>query len=132
MKYGYTHNTDEYYILNKYNWILKKKYDDIDDDKRITVHRKMVYFYSKYVLPKDLIMLHIDSELEIAYAIKKSFNYLNKQATNETIESYLNSFLDDLRVYNIPEFNNVIYSFTKWKQEIINSFDIVDGRRVSN
>lgn len=54
------------------------------------------------------------------------------EATSETIESYLDSFLNDLRIYNIPEFNNIIYSYTKWKIEIMNSFDIVDGRRISN
>lgn len=131
---SYAHHTNEYYLLKKYNWLLKKKYDDIDNDKRITVHKKMAFFYSKHVIPRDLInvMLHIDSELEIAYTLKESFNDLNKAATSETIESYLDSFLNDLRIYNLPEFNNVITSFTKWRQEIINSFDIVDDKRVSN
>ena len=131
---SYPHNSDEYYLLKKFNWILKKKYDDIDNDKRITVYRKMPCFYSKYVIPRDLInvMLHIDAELEIAYTLKETFNDLNKEATSETIESYLDAFINDLRIFNISEFNTVIYSFTKWKQEIINSFDMVDGRRISN
>lgn len=77
-------------------------------------------------------MWHIDAELEIAHTLKETFNDLNKETTSDTIESYLDSFLNDLRIYNIPEVNNAIYSSTKWKIEIMNSFDIVDGRRISN
>ncbi|NCF00075.1 hypothetical protein D1151_13365 [Emergencia sp. 1XD21-10] len=44
----------------------------------------------------------------------------------------MDCLLEDLYTFNIPEFNTIGRSIKKWRQEIINSFDTYDGRRISN
>ena len=76
--------------------------------------------------------MNCDCELEIAYALKEAYNDINKRCNSETIEVALNRFIEDMIIFNIEEFNSVVSTFKNWKQEIINSFDIIDHRRISN
>lgn len=131
---AYNTNSDEYYLLKKFAWLLNMKYDEIDFNRRIHIHKNIYYFHSKNVLVTDVLnlLLSFDSELEIAYTLKEDYNDMNKSCPSESIESALNRFIDDLIVFNIDEFKTVSSTLKNWKQEIINSFDIVDNRRISN
>ncbi|WP_102266732.1 ISL3 family transposase [Massilicoli timonensis] len=130
----YDVDSDEYYLLKKFSWLLNMKYDDIDLHRRIHIHKNISYFFSKDVLAIDILnfLLNCDCELEIAYALKEAYNDINKRCNSETIEVALNRFIEDMIIFNIEEFNSVVSTFKNWKQEIINSFDIIDHRRISN
>lgn len=130
----YDTDSNEYYLLNKYNWLLNMKYDDVDSNRRIHIYKDILYFHSTNVLALDILntLLSFDSELEIAYTLKEEYNDINKKCNSESIENALDRFIEDLIVFNIDEFKTVVSSFKKWRQEIINSFDTVDNRRISN
>lgn len=131
---GYDKDSDEYYLLKKFSWLLNIKYDDIEFDRRIHIHKNISYFFSKDVPVSDILnlLLSFNSELEISYTLKEVFNDINKHCTSETIEASLDKFIEDLIIFNIEEFNSVVSTLKNWKQEIINSFDLFDNRRISN
>lgn len=64
--------------------------------------------------------------------LKDTYLQLNKRSTFENAAEKLDCFLEDLYTFNIPEFNSIGRTIKKWRQEIINSFDTYDGRRISN
>lgn len=130
----YDTDSDEYYLLKKYHWLLNMKYDDIDSNHRIRIYKDVYFFHSKNVLALDILntLLNLDSELEIAYTLKEEYNDINKKCDSKTIGNALDKFIENLIIFNIEEFKTVTSSFKKWKQEIMNSFDIVDNRRISN
>ncbi len=91
-------------------------------------------FKTKYQHATSLLntMLSLNPELEIAYMLKDTYLQLNKRSTFENAAEKLDCFLEDLYTFNIPEFNSIGRTIKKWRQEIINSFDTYDGRRISN
>lgn len=127
-------NSDEYYLLKKYSWIIIKQYRKIDYSRRIKVNRNTSYFWYQNVDPRDLIsaLLSIDPELEIAYMLKEEYMEMNATCTVKTISTRIERYIQDLFLYNIPEFRPIAKTLSKWKEEIINSFNKVDGRRISN
>lgn len=130
----YDTGCDEYYLLKKFAWLLNMKYDDIDSNRRIHINKSLYYFHNKNILVLNILntLLNFDNELEIAYTLKEEFNDINKQCNSETIETSLDKFIEELIIFNIEEFKTVVSTLKKWKQEIINSFDMVDNRRISN
>lgn len=109
----YDVDSDEYYLLKKFSWLLNMKYDDIDLHRRIHIHKNISYFFSKDVLAIDILnfLLNCDCELEIAYTLKEAYNDINKRCNSETIEVALNRFIEDMIIFNIEEFNSVVSTF---------------------
>ena len=90
--------------------------------------------YTNEIEPQALIlaMLEISPELEAAYALKEDLRKIYKNATADNAGNLLNGFYDDIRLIGIPEFINCMTTMKKWNDEIINSFDAMYGRRISN
>lgn len=78
------------------------------------------------------LILSLDTELEIAYLLKYEYEQINIKCTDKKIETSLEKYIEDLTIFNLHEFETVKKVLKNWKQEIINSFDAVDGRRISN
>lgn len=130
----YPASSDEYYLLKKFHWLLNKDYADIPPWKTVTVYRNVSFLHTKYQHATSLLntMLSLNPELEIGYMLKDTYLQLNKRDTSENVAEKLDCFLEDLYTLNIPEFNSIGKTIKKWHQEIINSFDTYDGRRISN
>ena len=64
--------------------------------------------------------------------LKEDYLTLNHERTIENVEVALDNYIENLELYDIPEFRSVKRSLKNWRQEIINSFNRVDGRRISN
>ena len=88
----------------------------------------------KHILARELVnlMLEFDPELEVAYMLKEDYLDINRDSTEDDIEGRLDHYIKDLKTFIVPEFKTVAGSLSKWHNEIINSFDRVDGRRISN
>lgn len=130
----YAKDSDEYYLLKKYNNILRVGYDKIDKDKDIYLTKDTSYRHKGPIQTRYLIgiMLEISPELELSYIIKEGYAEINRTSTPENIESRLDDFLEFLLDADIPEFNAVRKTLKSWKPEIINSFNRHNGRRISN
>ena len=64
--------------------------------------------------------------------LKEYYLDINRTAPADNIESRLDHYISDLKTFDIPEFRTAAGSLSKWHDEIVNSFDKVDGRRISN
>lgn len=117
-----------YYMLKKFHYFFVKNYEDIYDGY-IKI-QKMKTKWKKDEILKYL--LSIDNDLKYAYLLKEKYREFNLTAKFETCESelislineFLNSHLEEYRI-----FGGMLYH---WKEEIINSFKRIDGRRLSN
>ena len=117
-----------------YYWLLKKFWKFLlmnikDHSKTITVTRS-----GMTMLPDQLIkhMLSVDHELKAAYDLKEAYREFNSSATTKDADERLDALILAFKNSKIKEYNPFITILQNWHQEIINSFNIYDGRRISN
>ena len=97
--------------------------------------RKYYYcFNSQYVTPRVMIdkMLSWSFELNAAYSMKEEYAYINATSTPENAEHRIDNFIAELFIYDVRELTRIARMLRHWKTEIINSFDRVNGQRISN
>lgn len=131
---SFDRKSDEYYLMKKYMWLLNKSYREIPYDRRLYVPKYISDIGRKHIHARELVnmMLEFDPELEVAYMLKEDYLDINRNATEDDIDGRLDHYIKDLNTFSVPEFRTVAGSLSKWHNEIINSFDRVDGRRISN
>lgn len=131
---SFDRKSEEYYLLKKYTWLLNKAYREIPSNQKLYVPKYIPDIGRKHILARELVnlMLEFDPELEVAYMLKEDYLDINRDATEDDIEGRLDHYIKDLKIFSVPEFRTVAGSLSKWHNEIINSFDRVDGRRISN
>lgn len=131
---SFDRKSDEYYLMKKYMWLLNKSYREIPYDRRLHVPKYISDIGRKHIHARELVnmMLEFDPELEVAYMLKEDYLDINRNATEDDIDGRLDHYIKDLNTFSVPEFRTVAGSLSKWHNEIINSFDRVDGRRISN
>ena len=125
---GYSKGSEEYYLLKKWNDLLYN--DQKSYGEKMKIKGLGNRWYNKYQLQQKIINIHPD--LKIAqefYILYKR----NNQVTNiEGAEAMINSFINQKDIVQVKEFLPIIQMLINWKEYIINSFNIVDGRRISN
>ena len=69
-------SSEEYRLLKRYHWLLKKSRENIDFERIIDLKRYYNIIGSRFVSPEALInrLLSIDPELEIAYSLKCEYS----------------------------------------------------------
>ncbi|MCI6014380.1 MAG: ISL3 family transposase [Coprobacillus sp.] len=122
------------YDQSGYYWLLKKYWKYLlmnikDHSKPITVNRT-----GMTMLPDQLIehMLSVDNELKIAYNLKEAYREFNLSATIKDAEERLDILILAFKNSKIREYKSFVTILQNWHQEIINSFNVFDGRRISN
>lgn len=130
----YDRNSEEYRLLKRYAWVLNKNSSDLDRENYMDLRRYYATLGTRYIRQHVLVsqLIADDPELEVAYMLKNEYSEINQTATAENISRRLDAYIDDLKVYNIKEFRSVRRTLIKWHDEIINSFDKLDERRLSN
>ena len=117
-----------YYMLKKYHYFFKMNFDNIPEKEMpiYKIHSK----WDKYEILKYL--LSIDSNLKIAYYLKckyQEFNYtMNYYNCDDELDSLIDEFLNN-KYSQFQEFGRLLLH---WKEEIKNSFTVIDNRRLSN
>lgn len=124
---GYKSNTVEYYLLKNFNWLLLEK--EVREGKR--KFNKRLNQYMNYPQLLDRI-LTISPELKEAYQLKDRYLLFNSCSDFNNAEKDFNEIISLIRKTHIPEMKIIYKMLNHWKEEIINSFIIVDGRRLSN
>jgi transposase len=77
-------------------------------------------------------MLELDDDLKTAYELKEDYRNFNFLVTKENAEAWLSDLLIKFENSNIQEFKPFIKTIKNWKTEIINSFNRINGFRISN
>ena len=77
-------------------------------------------------------MLELDDGLKTAYELKEEYRNFNSLATIDNAEAWLSELLIKFENSNIVEFKPFINTIKNWQTEIINSFNRINGFRISN
>lgn len=126
--------TKEYYLLKKFNWLIFKRADALDSDKKplFDVNRerrmntklqRMLNFYDIRTLIEG-----IHPDLEAAWRLKDEVIDFYDENTVETAEKALDELIRKFFRSGIPEMVEYGKTLRNWKQEIINSFIVVSFR----
>ena len=120
---------------NGYYWLLKTfHYYFTQDFNNIKYTRKTNSHYS-YLWTKDDVLaklLSIDEHLKEAYELKEDYREFNLCGTHEEAPAKLDDFIEKFKKAHYSEFREFGSMLERWKPYIINSFLIVDGKRLSN
>lgn len=131
-KYG--KDTLHYKLLKyRYRCLLKNR-GELDFD---TLHKEQILGYS--ITERDLtdLILNLSQTLKSAYRLKEDYSKFN-QCIPESIpikeenEKELNKIIKSMLESNIAEMQECAKTLNSWKEEILNSFVCIHGRRLSN
>ena len=126
--------SEEYQLLKRFNWVLIKNSSKLDLNEIIDLHKYYYSFDSQYVTVKVMIekMLSWSFELNAAYSMKEEYAYINSHSNPENAEYRVDNFIAELFLYDVRELTRIARTLRHWKKEIVNSFDRVNGQRISN
>lgn len=124
--------SDNYYLLKKFRWLLMLNgySPKLDVNRERKYNKKLNRFYNYYELLN--LILDIDDTLTEAYTLKESYLYFNSHTTYENANEELNEIIIEFAESSIDLFRNFTGTLVNWHDEIINSFIIRDGKRISN
>lgn len=129
-KYSENKKSDEYYLLKHKNDLLFRDSLTIDDEKAArNNHFRMRYTEGQLL---DLI-LKIDPKLKNAYDLKELYCiFCESNVDMEFRRDLLETVITEFRLSEVTEMIDISYTLSNWKEEIINSFNTYDNRRISN
>ena len=122
-----------YYVFKKFNWLLFTK-----DDKVLDVNRKKQWNnrLQKYLNYYDLltIMLTSDPDMNETYNLYYRFQLFYKLKNEHEAKKQINDLITLFQASNIEVMNTFSKTLIQWKQEIINSFIIIERtkKRINN
>ena len=124
---GFKKDSVEYYLLKNFKWLLLEK--EVRENKR--KFNRRLNRYVNYPQLLDLI-LKISPELNEAYLIKDRYLLFNSCCDFHNAEKDLNDILYFISKSKIPEMIAIYKMLNNWTEEILNSFIVINGRRLSN
>lgn len=121
-----------YYLLKKFHWLLFKtdeKFNDPTHSRRY--NHKLKGRYNYYEL--KAMIINISPQLLEAYNIQHKLR-LFYQSNYEKAKVNINPLIEIFKNSNIPEMNSFGNTLINWKNEIVNSFIVVEstGKTISN
>lgn len=125
---GYQKGSEEYYLLKKWNDLLFSDQSPWGEKMKIKGLRNG--WYNKYQIQQKILNIHRD--LRTAQEFYILYKRQNQVTNIEGAESMINGFINNQEIIKVEEFITIIKMLINWKPYIINSFNIVDGRRISN
>lgn len=115
------------YLLVKFKHIFEhNKY--LDNEAR---YNKKLARYVNYRDIRDILFDRFP-ELKIAYELKEYYINLNTKETLQTIPKALDEAIQLFESSGIDEFDEFHKLLVNWHDEIINSFTLINGRRINN
>lgn len=132
-KYSHDKTSLKYRLLkNKYKLLLKNA-EDLDDE---TYRKDNILGYTTTQSGIVHQMILLDDEINKAYKLKelyRAFDSITKEEINDyDMEKELDSIIKQFENSTIEEMMEVAETLKNWKQEILNSFVWIKGRRISN
>lgn len=125
----YSTGDDEYYLLKKFNYLLLRNYNDLKYFEPKFNHRLCQYLNNHSTIN---LILKIDPILELAHTIKERYRRFNTDLTSNDKENELDEIILECKCSRTKEIIEVGKMLFNWKKEILNSFILYNGQRVSN
>lgn len=126
--------TESYYLLKKFNWLIFKRNDALDSDKKplfdVNRERRMNNKLQRMLNYYDIrnLIEAIHPDLKAAWRLKDEVVDFYDNNTYDTAEEALNNLIQRFFQSGIPEMIQYGKTLRNWKKEIINSFIIVGNR----
>lgn len=123
------------YEKSSYYWLLKKYWKFLLMD--ISNIKDGYFKVSKSGMTMDKhqiihTMINVDSELKLAYELKEAYREFNLTSDTTNAEERLLELIFKFQKSKIPEYVETWKMLVNWQTEIINSFNIYNGKRISN
>jgi len=129
-KYEHLKNrNDNYYWLYKKYWKKLFKASDKLDYTKFQVNRSGLLLEEHQIVD---YMLKIDKDLKAAYELLNEYRAFNSSVTIYNAEEILNELINKFHGSPIDEYYKAYKMLKKWKKEIINSLNRVNGLIISN
>lgn len=125
---SYDPDSQEYYLLNKFRFLLLDRSIGLDNKPRFN---KKFGRYLNYRQLLELI-LSVDEELRKAYELKEEYVIFNAEFSYEEAKDSIDVLIGDFIKADIREYGEFITLLKNWKEEIVNSFIRIDGVRINN
>lgn len=116
-----------YYVLKKFNWLLFSTNSKIFDDNNEKKFNHRLNFYCNYSDLYDYL-LAADDDLEEACNLKEQVTRFYSRCNYSNAKKALEEIIIDFRSSAVNEIAPFANTLTNWKNEIINSFIIVDDK----
>lgn len=125
----YDKDSQEYYLLKNFNYLLMKDSSKTEDNKP-RYNKKL----KRYINQPQLLelILNIDKNLKEAYELKKSYLIFNSTSNFENACKALSQIIGEYASCNIEGYRQFSSTLIDWLDEIVNSFIIYNGKRISN
>lgn len=115
------------YLLTTFKHVFEhNKY--LDNDPR---YNKKLGRYVNYRNIRDILFERFP-DLKAAYELKEYYINLNSKETLESIPEALDNAITLFENSGIEEFDEFYSLLKNWHDEIINSFTVINGRRINN
>lgn len=90
--------------------------------------------FKRYLNYRDILTILFDyfPELKKAYDLKETYIQFNNTASYDTARTTLTDIIKSFADSNIKEYDEFYNMLINWYEEIINSFIIINGRRINN
>lgn len=118
-----------YYWLYKRYWKLLLK-----DNTKLRFDKFYVGKSRSYLSESEIVdyMLDLDTTLKTAYYLKQDYMDFNNSCTIEDAAEVLDELTLRFANSNIKEYKRFVGILKSWRNEIINSFNTINGYRISN
>ena len=127
-------SSEQYYLLKHFNWIIFKNQDEKDKDGTLLFDPsrkgKFNYKFQKqlnYFEIREMIK-EIDPQLEEIISLKDECHCFYRDSSYDEAPKQIKKLIASFRNSEVSEMKEFANTLSKWKQEIINSFIIIDHR----
>lgn len=122
-------NSDEYYLLKKFNYLLFKNFNDIKYFEPKLNRRLGRYLNGESTLK---LILQINNTLNFAYELKEQYHRFNTIFTSQNKQEELDEIILLCKQSENEHLIKLSKTLKHWYQEILNSFTFVNERRITN
>ena len=112
------YGSNAYYLLKKWNWLLKADHVDLDNEPQYNNRFKMK-LNRRQILK---MLLDLSPELEKAYVLKEKYRSFNKNMSYDEAKENYDVLVKEYEDANIAEYREFVSILHTWKKEILNSF----------
>ena len=120
---------------NNYYWLLKKYWKLLSlDPSKLSHNRFKVNKQGQFMSQHEILeyIFTIDKRLQIAYDLLHEYRNFNQTATIDNAEEWLDEIILKFIRSGISQYEKVWKMLKNWRQEIINSFNKINGFRITN
>lgn len=125
----YDKDTVEYYLLKNFNFLLMMDSSKVYENK--AKHNKKLQRYINYPQLLELI-LNIDKNLKEAYSLKEMYLIFHSTSTHENARTDLSGIIREYASSSIEGYRQFSSTLIDWFEEIVNSFILYKGKRITN